>query len=445
MGEGDSDRVTFRDVLAIPEFRALYVAQSLSVIGDQVARIAVATLIFDRTHSSLVTGASYALSYVPWLIGGPTLSVLADRRRRRNVMLWCDLVRTVLIGVGALLDVPTGLLLCLIATVGLLQPPFSAARAGVIPEVVGEGPSYTAASTLGNSTNQLAVVIGFAVGGATVGWVGPHVALGADAVTFAISAVVIARCVKARPPAHWGGQNWSADMRDGAIAVFGDRYVRWLVTTSWIVVGTAITTEAIAVPYARAHGHGPMAAGVLTAALPAGTFAGALLLGRVVRPAVAEGLLGTLTTVMPLTLLLTVFNPSVTLAGGLWFLVGAASATSVVANRIFVVAVPAELRSRAFGIAAAGISASQGVGTLFVGALARHVTPANAIALTATLSFGLRTLLGPRPGDTRAPNYRGTRSGLRTQRTQPRTIDEDVSAFPAMASLHRDHLRPNSR
>ena len=58
-------RVTFGDVLANPEFRAMYVAQALSVAGDQLARIAVAVLVFSRSHSATLTGLSYAVSYLP--------------------------------------------------------------------------------------------------------------------------------------------------------------------------------------------------------------------------------------------------------------------------------------------------------------------------------------------------------------------------------------------
>ncbi|MGN6472743.1 MAG: hypothetical protein ACTHK4_03715, partial [Mycobacteriales bacterium] len=151
-----------------------------------------------------------------------------------------------------------------------------------------------------------------------------------------------------------------------------------------------------------------------------------------------------LTMAMPFTLLLTVFNLPVAPACGLWFLAGAASATSVVANRIFVVTVPSGLRSRAFGIAAAGISAAQGFGTLFVGALARHTTPAGAIALTATVSVGLLTLLGPRP-TTAAPGTSSNAFGATQTLCAAPNRRHDVSAFPAMASLHRDHLRPRSR
>src|SRR5690348_3764343 len=94
-------RATFRDVLAIPEFRALYIAQLLSVAGDQLARIAVAVLVYSRTGSALLTGLSYAASYLPWVIGGPLLSGYADRMPRRTVMIASDLARAGLVAIMA--------------------------------------------------------------------------------------------------------------------------------------------------------------------------------------------------------------------------------------------------------------------------------------------------------------------------------------------------------
>lgn len=385
-------RATFRDVLAIREFRALYLAQTLSVTGDQLARIAVAWIVFARTHSALLTGLSYAVSYLPWIVGGPVLSVYADRLPRRHVMIFCDLIRMSLVLAVAIPRSPTPLLIVLVTLIALLEPPFSAARAAMVPEIVGEGDRYVAASTLGNSTTQLAVVTGFAVGGAMVAIVGAHATLLVDAASFALSAVVAARYVEHRPAAITEQSRWRSEIREGARVVFSDAKLRWLVVTSWIVVGTMVTTEAVAIPYAHAHGHGALAAGLLSAAAPLGMVLGALLLGRVIRPETAEHLMLPTALLGPAILAFTALDPGPAAAGVLWFVAGAMSAMTVVANRVFVVAVPAELRGRAFGIAAAGISGSQGVGTLLVGLLTSHVGPAHAVADVALPAFALIVL-----------------------------------------------------
>src|SRR3954462_4648338 len=128
-------RVTVGDVLANREFRALYVAQALSVVGDQLARIAVALLVFDRSHSTLLTAISFAVSYLPWVVGGPLLAGYADRLPRRPVVIASDLIRGVLVLGIAVPGMPTAMLFVLVAFVALTEPPFLAARAGLLPDV----------------------------------------------------------------------------------------------------------------------------------------------------------------------------------------------------------------------------------------------------------------------------------------------------------------------
>jgi diguanylate cyclase (GGDEF)-like protein len=372
-------RATFRDVLAVPEFRALYVAQLLSVMGDQLARIAVAWIVFSRTQSAFLTGLSYAVTYIPWIVGGPALSIYADRLPRRQVLLICDVARAAFVLVIAIPGLPIAALIALVTVAALFEPPFSAARAAMVPDVVGED-DYSAAATLGNATNQLAVVVGFVIGGALVATVGARPTLTLDALTFAASAFVAARYVAHRPAAIVERTTWLSEMQEGAAAVFRDPRLRWLVVTSWVIVGTVITTEAAAVPYARTHGGGALESGLLTASLPLGTVFGALLLARLVSAAIAERLMLPMALFTPVVLALTAFNPGPLTAGVIWFVAGALASMTLTANRIFVMAVPRELRGRAFGIAGAGISGSQGVGTLLTGVLAAHTGPAHAIA-----------------------------------------------------------------
>src|SRR3954468_5154665 len=98
-------RVTVGDVLANREFRAMYVAQALSVVGDQLARIAAALLVYSRWHSALPTAVRFAprrpsalvraagcaVSSLRGVVGAPLLAGYPDRLPRRSVMIACDL------------------------------------------------------------------------------------------------------------------------------------------------------------------------------------------------------------------------------------------------------------------------------------------------------------------------------------------------------------------
>src|SRR3954451_21401672 len=129
-----SPRVTVGDVLANREFRAMYVAQALSVVGDQLARIAVALLVYSRSHSALLTAVSFAVSYLPWVVGGPLLAGSADGLPRRSVMIACDLARIFLVLAIAIPGMPTPALLNLVTLVALMEPPFLAGRASMLPD-----------------------------------------------------------------------------------------------------------------------------------------------------------------------------------------------------------------------------------------------------------------------------------------------------------------------
>ena len=67
------ERVTFGSVLAVSEFRAMWAAELLSIAGDQLARVALSILVFQRTDSAFLTGLTYALTFVPALAGGIAL------------------------------------------------------------------------------------------------------------------------------------------------------------------------------------------------------------------------------------------------------------------------------------------------------------------------------------------------------------------------------------
>ena len=160
-----------------------------SVAGDQLARVALTLLVYDRTRSPLLAAVTFVASVVPEFLGGLLLAGLADRWPRRDLMIACDITRAVLVTVMVLPAVPIAGLVGLLFAVTLLGAPFNAARAALYPDIL-TGDTYVLGTALTFTTAQAAQVAGFGLGGVAVGIFGIHSSLVADALTFLLSATL---------------------------------------------------------------------------------------------------------------------------------------------------------------------------------------------------------------------------------------------------------------
>src|ERR687885_2906003 len=174
-------------VFGVPEFRVLWGAELFSIAGDQLARVALAVLVYGRTGSAGWAAVAYALTFLPALLGGVVLSGLADRFRRREVMVVSDVVRAGLVAAMAIPDLPLWALCAVLVVVVLLGSPHTAAQGALYPEVL-HGELYERGLAVRQITNQAAQLVGFAAGGMLVAAVSPAVALMGNAVSFALSA-----------------------------------------------------------------------------------------------------------------------------------------------------------------------------------------------------------------------------------------------------------------
>lgn len=384
---GGPDRpVSYRDVFAVREFRALWGAQALSYLGDQFAQVAIAILVYSRTGSAFLTGLAYALTYLPPLLGGPLLSGLADLFPRRLVMLVLDLVRAALVAGMVFPGLPFAALCALVFLTVLLSAPFSAARAALLPDVLPPG-KFVAGSAVGTMTFQISQLAGFLLGAGVVAAVGPHQTLAMDALTFLLSAAIIARWVRRRPapggtPARQAGRPslWAVT-REGAMLVFGRPVLRTLVLFGWLA-GFAVVPEGLAAPYARALGGGPITVGLLMAAMPAGMIAGVFLTGRIAGPATRIRTIGWLAMLSCAPLILSLLHPPLWAVLVLWAVAGAGGSYHLAAAAAFVQALPAKHRARAFGIAQSGLLAVQGLAILGAGAAAQRIGPQAVVAIS---------------------------------------------------------------
>jgi len=79
----------------------------------------------------------FAVSFLPWIIGGTLLSALAERYPYRRVMITADLFRMVLIALLLIPHLPVAALLTLLFLASLGTPPTQAARSALLPLLVG--------------------------------------------------------------------------------------------------------------------------------------------------------------------------------------------------------------------------------------------------------------------------------------------------------------------
>jgi len=382
---GTAERATYREVFAVAEFRALWLAQLLSVTGDQLAKVAVTVLVYDRTHSALLAAVTFAVSFLPAFIGGLTLSGLADRLPRRAVMIACDVIRAVLVLVMAVPGVPLGVLVLLLFVVTTFGAPFASARAAIYPDVL-TGDQYVIGTAVTLTTFQLAQVIGFAAGGAMVGSFGARPALIADAATFAASALLVQLGVRPRPASRPDGPQTAplADIMAGIRLVFTRADLRTLMLFGWLAAFYN-APEGVAAPFARQLHAGASGVGLLLAAGPAGYTLGAAAFGRFVPPASRQRLIAPLAAGCCLILILIAVRPGLPAALLILAVSGALTCFQVAANAAFVMAAPPARRSQAFGLATGGMSLGQGIAMIAAGAAAQHFPPSAVIACSGAI------------------------------------------------------------
>ena len=369
----------FRSVLAVADFRWLWFGEALSQAGDQLARVALAVLVFQRTSSPALTALSYALTFVPTLVGGALLGWVADRVARRTVMVACDLCRALLVGLMAIPGTPLPVLYVLLIGVTLLGGPFRAAQQALLPDIL-DGELYVSALALRGMTIQAAQLAGFACGGVLVAALTPSWALFVDAGTFLASALLVGSGVRhpaaVSPPTSWSpasaGPRASArrSVLAGVRVVLGDPVVRALAVLSWLA-GFYVVPEGLAAPYAAAIGTGTVGVGLLMAADPAGSVVGAFVLARWIPARLRPRMLGLLAVLAGLPLLVCAVQPGLLVSLAALGLSGAfAQAYQTQDTASLARAVPSAGRAQVMGIVVSGLVTVQGVGVLVAGVLA---------------------------------------------------------------------------
>jgi MFS family permease len=375
------------------EFRAIWLTRGLSLLGDQLARVALSVLVFQRTGSAALTGAAYAATFLPYL-AGPSLAGTADRRPRKGILVTLDVARALAVGAMALPGMPLMWMCVLLALATAASPVYDAARSAMLPEVL-TGGLYPNGLAICSITTETAQVLGFAFGGLLVAGLGARTTLAIDAATFLASALIVSRWIRPRPAARTGSAQRDSHLRSTTRLILRGPRLRRLLALAWMNAFW-IVPEGLAAPYAHRLGGGPIAVGLLLSALPLGCALGAVALTSFATQEQRLRLMLPMAMAAGLPLAVCALHPGLAASMVLWALCGVGTAYNVAANAAFVEEVPNECRSQAIAIVTTGMVAGQGLAVLLGGLAASLVAPWFVIAVAGALGTVVAMMVGAR-------------------------------------------------
>jgi predicted MFS family arabinose efflux permease len=300
----------------------------------------------------------------------------------------CDLIRAGLVALMAIPAMPFAGLCGLLFLTVLLGAPFSSARSALLPDVL-PGDKFVVGSAIGNISFQASQILGFVAGAAVVAVLDPYRTLGTDALTFALSALIVTGWVKRRPSPHREpGKRpslWAVSW-EGLTTVFGSPVLRTLLLFGWLA-GFCIVPEGLAAPYAHSLHGNAFTVGLLMAAMPLGVVIGSFAFGRLFTPSGRVRIMGWLAMASCAPLIGSAFSPPLWVVLVLWCLAGAGEAYQLAAAAAFVQNLTPSARARAFGLAQSGLLAVQGLGILAGGAVANVTGAPMAVGLAGMLGL----------------------------------------------------------
>ncbi|MFJ9636189.1 MFS transporter [Streptomyces sp. NPDC101178] len=379
----------YRAVFRVREFRAVFAAHLLSLLGVVVSELALTVLVYDLTGSPLLSALTFALGLLPYVIGGTLLAGVADRHPARRVLVVCDLLCAVCVAVMLVPATPVAGLLALRCLVAAIAPVFTGTRMAALTDILGDGDLYVLGRSLLRIVSQSAMLVGFGAGGALLTVVSPRGAIAVTVVTFLCSAALLRLGTRDRP-ARTGGASATLlrESLSGARLILGDRRVRALLFLFWLPPMFVVAPEALAAPYVAETGAGPAALGLLLCAMAVGHVGAELFVGSALRPRTRSRIVLPVAAVGLLPLVVYAVRPGLPLALAALALAGMGAAYVIGLDQWFVDAVPPELRGRAMTLLTAGLMTIQGAGMALAGLAAEffpvhHVVAGSGIIGTA--------------------------------------------------------------
>jgi MFS family permease len=272
----------YRGVLAIPGARALIGASAASQVGNWLYNAALLGYVYHATRSIGWVGAATICRLLPYVLLGPFGGAVADRYRRRAVLLAGDALRMLLMVVLAATVAsggPVALVIVLTAMASAAGCAERPAAMALLPRLVGEA-RLGAANALLHTVQDLGILIGPAIGAILLAVAPAWVAFLANGMTFAVSALLISTMRPDAAPVR-GHATRVGQQAGGLQTVRTTAFAPWLIVIVAMVEFTYGAQTVQLVVYAKQSlGLGSGGYGVLLTAAGVGGLMSAVANGR---------------------------------------------------------------------------------------------------------------------------------------------------------------------
>lgn len=265
----------------VADFRRLWAATAVSVLGTYAAAIALAIRTYQDTHQPIWVSAVFAAEFVPIVVIGLVFGARLDRLRPRRALVGSDLVNAAAFAALVVVHRPVAVV-ALAVVAGAATGVFRPIALGVVPVVAGER-NLDAANGAMAAVDTTMSSVGQASAGIVVATLGAGAVLGANAVSFGISALLIGGCSTLGGVAGKqgsGGNRWSGQLRRsiGAVRVSPPLL---LIACTWIPMLLAVgVVNSVEVPLIL----GPFAAGAALTGLVLAGGTASQVLGSLLAP-----------------------------------------------------------------------------------------------------------------------------------------------------------------
>jgi MFS family permease len=258
----------------------LWWGQVTSQVGEGLNKVALLWFVYELTGSALMIAMVGLLQTVPPLVFGPLIGVYLDRLQKKQVMVWVDLIRTVL---TLLIPALFGLgllrlegLFVLIFLTSMVSTVFGPALVSAVPLLVRRS-ELVSANALIQGTNNIGLLLGPAVSGILIALIGAQHVLYVNAATFFISALCLIpirsnETLQQEPNIAAPAGSVLSDLSVGFRFVFSDRSTVFMLVTISALFNLGASAFVFVLPvYAKELLQvGPVELGWLWSALGAG-------------------------------------------------------------------------------------------------------------------------------------------------------------------------------